>query len=350
MVDTSLGDEMKTRYPYLTTAALALGLVSGMATAVVPTVDGAIASTPESSENIIPYIIPPADGNDRGGNRSCADVGQAYFGNALYYECRSDKKNYPFADDPELFGPSTGLPAACANTIAVTSDGTYVEWDSEFPVGAAIIKGGPAANTYVYEPQLEGDQNLASPPVPNDENDENFAGLSNIGGFCWNPDDNNGENECYDHETAWADGPRYTPRGNWATYTEFAGDIGATKSVDLLAGQNIDVGHVTLERVDEDWVKIEVILTGDWEFAVNYELDKEGNVKLDGEGNPIRDQNLKVQHYYPDAPSGNPSPGLFQNNVTRNGKLGEITVRYFEPTTFYGIHVDVATPVTCPTD
>ncbi|SDY53921.1 hypothetical protein [Nitrosomonas halophila] len=142
-------------------------ILSGGAVAVVPQDQSAVASTPISTtQDVTPYIIPPADGNDRGGNRSCADVGKAYFGNPLYYQCRTDKKDYPFANNPEVFEPAAGLPDECANSISVTTiDNTFVNWNSTAPVGAAIIKGGPAANTYVYEPQVTHDTGLASPPV-----------------------------------------------------------------------------------------------------------------------------------------------------------------------------------------
>lgn len=60
-----------------------------------------VSSLPISTlENVTPYIIPPADTQERGGNRTCADVGKAYFGNPLYYQCYTDKKDYPFSNIP----------------------------------------------------------------------------------------------------------------------------------------------------------------------------------------------------------------------------------------------------------
>jgi hypothetical protein len=329
----------------LAAAAIAAMLAGGTALAgqVVPQDQSAIKSTPTSTtQEITPYIIPPADGNDRGGNRSCADVGKAYFGNPLYYECRSDKKDYPFANSPEIFTPADGLPAECANEIEVTvTNDTFVDWISTAPVGAAIIKGGNAANTYVYEPQVTVDTGLASPPVGG-----GFAELSNIGGFCWNPVDQPPE-ECFEDDTAWAANGdqsgefRYNPRGNWATYTEYEGE---EKTVTLFAGQTTDVGTVTFSDPVDDEVEITVNLTGGWVFGVNYELDEEGNLKLDDEGNPIRDANLKVQDYAT-APSGNPAPGLFMHKEVCTDSPCTIVV---PENNFYGVHVDVATPVACP--
>ncbi|CCE25432.1 hypothetical protein [Methylotuvimicrobium alcaliphilum] len=332
-------------------SALTLGLSSG-ASADVPQDKSAVASTPISTTQVVtPYIIPPADGNQRGGNRSCADVGKAYFGNPLHYQCRTDKKDYEnftsqaTLEDPEIFEPTGGLPAECANAISVVvTDGTIVDWTSTYPIGAAIIKGGPAANTYVYMPQKLKDTGLASPPVSG-----GFAELSNIGGFCWNPELGPPLGICYEDETAWAAGDRYTQRGNWATYVEYKSEV---KTVDLFAGQDIPVGTVTFSVPDGDNpdgdnnVTITINLSGDWVFGINYELDEEGNLKLDEDGNPIRDDNIKVQDYA-EAPSGNPSPGLFMWKKVGDGQIGEIVVKQ---NNYYGVHVDVALPVECPTD
>jgi hypothetical protein len=308
--------------------AAAAMLAAGMAEAVVPQDLSAVQSTPSSDNGIVPYIIP---GVNPGGNRACGEVGKAYFGNQQYYLCHSPAKNFPFANVPELFEPAAGLPAECANTISVTTDGTFVDWTSTAPVGAAIIKGGNASNTYVYEPQDTSDGGLASPV----NSSGNPAGLSNIGGFCWNPEAK--PSECFDDETAWAKGTRYTPRGNWATYV---GYTGAAKVVTLFAGQTINVGTVAFSAPAGGFVKITVTLTGDWEFAVNYKLDQDGNPTTD------RDDNIKVQDYAT-APSGNPAPGLFMWKTVADGQAGEINVPL---NNYYGVHVDVAKPVDCPTD
>jgi hypothetical protein len=308
---------------------------------IIPQDLNAQESTPVSNACVTPYIVPAADGRDRGGNRSCADVGKAYFGNPLYYQCRSDKVDYPFGL-PQDFGPTSGLPDDCANTITVdVYDDTFVTWTSTHPVGAAIIKGGPAANTYVYEPQLNHDSGLASPPVSG-----GLAGLSNIGGFCWNPEETPFD-ECFADETAWAANGntpgelRYNRRGNWATYVEYKG---VAKTVTLFAGQTINVGTAEFSAPDNGEVVITFTLTGDWVFGVNYELDDEGNLKLDDEGNPIRDNNIKVQDYL-SAPGGNPAPGLFAWKAIGSGTSASITVPLNK---FYGVHLDVAEPVECP--
>lgn len=221
--------------------------------------------------------------------------------------------------DPEIFGPADGLPDKCANQITVTvTDETYVAWESTAPVGAAIIKGGNASNTYVYDPQDTNDSGLASPPAG-----PGPAELSNIGGFCWNPEDEPGE--CFEDETAWAAGTRYVSRGNWATYTSY---LGVEKTVTLFAGQTIDVGTVTFSDPDGDnLVTITINLTGEWQFALG-------------------EENIKVQAYL-SAPSANPAPGLFPYKTTADGQTGEIVV---PQNNFYGVHVDVAKQVDCPSD
>jgi hypothetical protein len=322
-------------------------LCDTIAATTPPQSSSAIASAPISeTQCITPYIVQPADGNDRGGNRSCADVGKAYFGNPLYYLCRSEKRDYPGDFDingDATFGPDSGLPDDCENSIQVNTDGTFVSWSSHHPIGAAIIKGGPAANTYVYEPQVDNDFGLASPTNPGEQQ----AGLSNIGGFCWNPEEMPPD-ECFADETAWAANgtkaleKRYTREGNWATYVEYKEK---TKTVTIFAGRTMNVGTAVFSVPSgDDKVTITITLTGDWVFGVNYELDGDGNPKLDGDGNPIRDANIKIQDYSV-APSGNPAPGLFDHKFVGNGQSAVVEV---PANKFYGVHLDVAVPVDCP--
>ncbi|MDP2180006.1 hypothetical protein [Methylicorpusculum sp.] len=128
-------------------------------------------STPVSDGGVTPYII---DGANPGGNRTCAEVGTAFFGDADYYEFSSDRVNYEDGTFTALF--PTGL--------TVTTDGTKVSFDSSFGIGAAIVKGSDDANVYVYYPQVNSDSGLASPPNASGKP----AGLSNLT-FCWNPED-----------------------------------------------------------------------------------------------------------------------------------------------------------------
>jgi len=125
----------------------------------------------------------------------------------------------------------------------------------------------------------------------------------------------------FDGETAWAANGavplelRYTNRGNWATYVEYA-----EKTTTLFAGQTIVVGTVSFSAVDDGQVTIGVTLTGDWEFEDVAE-------------------NLKVQDYA-SAPSGNPEPGLFAHKKTCEPDLSTCSI-VVPANNFYGVHVNV---------
>jgi hypothetical protein len=152
----------------LISKVLILGIVIGelFAGAALATYPTKYPSTPTSSGGVTPWIIP---GQNSGGNRTCAEVGQAFFGNPDYYKYSSEridgKKQY------------YSLPYG----LQFSTNGTYVSFSSSFSIGAVIVKGGPAANVYVYEPQRLSDSGLAAPV----NSSGNSAGLSNIT-FCWN--------------------------------------------------------------------------------------------------------------------------------------------------------------------
>jgi hypothetical protein len=125
-------------------------------------------------------------------------------------------------------------------------------------------------------------------------------------------------------ETAWAANGhtagslRYTKQGNWATYVKYDG---VKKITTLFAGQTIPVGKVYFSPPTASGkVKITVKMATPWE----YEQVKE---------------NLKVQDYK-NAPTGNPSPGLFKWKKTCDPvKLACSIV--VPKNNFYGVHVNV---------
>jgi hypothetical protein len=293
-----------------------------------------VESAPDSYLGVTPYIIP---GANTGGNRTCAEVGVAFWSDALHYQCWSAKRNYD-SDLDEFdggFEDISGNPD-CAQDISVyVLDDTYVSFTA-FPygIGAAIIKGSNAANVYAYDYFLGfqplADADLASPLNPSGDP----AGLSNIGGFCWNPTpfDPPGD-ECWEDETAWADGDRYMQRGNWATYTPYYGE---PMSVALFAGQTMDAGVVSFSAPLGDTVTITIELNEGWRFAM-YPVD-------DDDGEPVWDNNVKVQNYA-SAPSGNPAPGLF---MWKKIAVGDYTTIEVPADNFYGVHVDVEHLVECP--
>lgn len=292
-----------------------------------------VPSAPDSDLGVTPYIIP---GASPGGNRTCQEVGVAFWSDALHYQCWSAKRDYPdeFGDG---FYNISGDPACDPDqviTVTVVGD-TYVSFTA-FPygIGAAIIKGSSAANVYAYDYFLSyqplEDSGLASPLTPSGYP----AALSNIGGFCWNPTpyDPPGD-ECWDDETAWAAGPRYTQRGNWATYTPYSGRV---MKVALMAGKHMEAGIVYFSEPFGGMVTITIELNEGWRFAM-YPVD-------DDDGVPVWDNNVKIQDYA-SAPSGNPAPGLFMWKQVAEGDWTEIDVPL---NNFYGVHVDVEHLVECP--
>jgi hypothetical protein len=66
--------------------------------------------------------------------------------------------------------------------VSVVED-RYVGWSSDFPITAVIVKGGAAANVYLYVPGLLADSGLVAPVGPSGHP----ADVSNVT-FCWDPD------------------------------------------------------------------------------------------------------------------------------------------------------------------
>jgi hypothetical protein len=81
-------------------------------------------------------------------------------------------------DYPE-FAPGT-YPVG-GGTVTWSTDGTYVDWSSTIGIDAVIVKGGPNANLYIYDPPKEsfGDKGLSAPL-----NKDKPYGLSHVS-FCF---------------------------------------------------------------------------------------------------------------------------------------------------------------------
>lgn len=115
-------------------------------------------------------------------------------------------------------------------------------------------------------------------------------------------------------ETAWANGNRYVDPGNWATYTPYVAD----NTVILYAGQTMEAGTVHFSAQVAGLVTITIILNEGWRFYDDPE-------------------NVKIQDYT-SAPSGNPSPGLFDWKGYATESPFSIDV---PENNFYGVHMDV---------
>lgn len=130
---------------------------------------------------------------------------------------------------------------------------------------------------------------------------------------------------CYEvrgHETAWADGERYNPRGNWATYTPYVPD----STVVLYAGQTMNAGTVHFSAPENGNVIITINLADEWGFG-------------------LMQENVKIQDYEQAPPSRNPQPGRFAWKANASGQSFSITVPL---NNFYGVHVDVGYRVEIP--
>lgn len=192
------------------------------------------------------------------------------------------------------------------NLILVTVDGKYFDWSVEDATftGEIRVKAGNGYCVYTYD-DATGDTGLHGPVNPSGD----YADISHVS-VC-------GEvtlEECWCGETAWAAGDRYVRKGNWATYTPYV----SGSPVTLYAGQTMEAGTVSFSPVTDGHVEICIALNEGWRFAEVFE-------------------NVKIQDYA-EAPSGNPSPGLFDWKFT----VPTVTCPFVvDAKSFYGVHADL---------
>lgn len=124
------------------------------------------------------------------------------------------------------------------------------------------------------------------------------------------------DSKCYQEETAWSDGCKYTQKGGWATYTKYS----PYSCVTLYGGQTINVGSASFSCVNNGKVTITINLTCGWELAPGKE-------------------SVKIETYN-SAPNSKPVPGHF----TYKGNCLTIEV---DAACFYGIHLDVRKEIAC---
>lgn len=219
------------------------------------------------------------------------------------------------------------------NTITLANTSRlFFDWASNpFAIGAVVVQGGPMDNIFSYEPPASNDTTLYPDIVEKTKKNQQISHIS----FCWNKTDDNGDDECYADETAWAAGEPYGDQGNWAMYVPYDGK---KLEVDLIAGQNMIAGTVTFSDPVDGKVTITITLNEGWIFY--YDLDPEADPVEDE-----KDNNLKVQDYA-EAPSGNPAPGLFDSKTFI--EYGEVEGSIVVPeNNFYGVHLDLAQLVDC---
>lgn len=158
-----------------------------------------LAAAPASATHVTPVFV--------AGNPDCTALGFD-FGFKPQPE-PPPSGDYPFPD---------GI-----HTLTLTSDGTFFDWTSTLALDAVIVKGGPNANVYLYNPEETSDTGLHSPINPN--NNQPFA-ISHI-------------EVCYDYEVTVSKTADTTFTRTWdwdidksvtpAAWSLFTGDSGTSK-------------------------------------------------------------------------------------------------------------------------
>jgi hypothetical protein len=140
---------MSTRRSILLCAPLALAFPACLGD---PGTNVEMASRPSSVE---PILVE--------GNPTCGDLGYG---------------DVEFKIDP----PASGIYdiGDGENTITITTDGVYVDWTATLGIDAVFVKGGPAGNLYLYDPEALSDTGLHSP----DNASGGPAAISHIS-FCY---------------------------------------------------------------------------------------------------------------------------------------------------------------------
>lgn len=108
----------------------------------------------------------------------CAQVGQ------YMYAYRIDHWG---ESDPAIMDGAypVSFPDGHTNTVTISEDDvTYFDWSATNSMGAVIVRGGPAANVFYYDPQVNFDKSLFTPADPSNNKRYDIRDVT----FCWNPD------------------------------------------------------------------------------------------------------------------------------------------------------------------
>lgn len=148
------------------------------------------------------------------GNPSCTGLGYTY---GLKPNAGTAQENTPNG----TFYFNNGV-----DSVTVDANGSGLDsWTSTIGVDAVIIKGGPNANVYTYNPESLGDSNLVTPTNPN--NNQPF-GLSHV-------------EFCYDYELGVSKTAAPTYDRTWSWTIDKTGDQTA---LTLSQGQTYTVNYV----------------------------------------------------------------------------------------------------------
>ncbi|KHG64665.1 hypothetical protein QT17_11065 [Thermus sp. 2.9] len=83
--------------------------------------------------------------------------------------------------DPPTSGTSNVDAYGHYVTVSFSQDGRYVDWSSNLAISAVIVKGGPNANVYIYNPPATSDTGLRAPDHPREGQ---IPAISHVT-FCW---------------------------------------------------------------------------------------------------------------------------------------------------------------------
>lgn len=121
---------------------------------------GNVASLPVSSEGIEPLIIP---GINKGGNRTCAEVGSAFMNNPQYFDYCGTKIDFVDGEFIGEFPFGLNVIVTYGRFVSFESSNCLKIGGSYHKIGAVIVKGGDNANVYLYPDGSYGDRGLTAP-------------------------------------------------------------------------------------------------------------------------------------------------------------------------------------------
>lgn len=200
---------------WISAGASATLLATGALVGALPAV--AVDSTPVSDDGVVPELV--------AGNPSCEDLGYDFF-----FKSDSNESGLFVIDD------------AGNEIVVVVTAGTFVEWTSTIGIDVVIVKGGPNANSYVYDPPTEslGDSGLAAPPNTQSAPTDDFYGLSHV-------------EFCFDYEVVVTKDASTSLTRTWDWTIEKSAD---QTELTLSAGQSFLVNYdvaVDATATDSDW-------------------------------------------------------------------------------------------------
>lgn len=138
--------------------------------------------------------------------------------------------------------------------------------------------------------------------------------------------------DCYAGETGWGAGTRFVKKGNWATYFSMTATAGipTSKTVDLLAGQTMNAGTVTVSH------------DGFGNYTATYNTDS-----------PWVISELHFNYYGSSVPPAqNPAPGQFPYKYEYNAPYADTHTFNFtgatSGTVYLAAHAVVLQPTACP--